>query len=140
MKTKPAAQPRDLYLRLIHQFPLRPIRSDKELDSAAAVLDSLTDRLDDLAAEERDYLDVLTDLVENYETETIPMPKVSDKEMLRHLIEAKGVTQIGLAKATGIAVTTISEVLTGRRKLNRAHIGKLASYFRVNPGVFGFPT
>jgi len=51
------------YLSLIRPFPLRPIRSDGELDAAVEVIDSLLDR-DDLNGEEADYLDVLGDLVE----------------------------------------------------------------------------
>jgi HTH-type transcriptional regulator/antitoxin HigA len=66
------------------------------------------------------------------------MPVVSDANMLRHLIEAKGVTQAETASAAGIAISTISEVLSGRRKLTRAHIGKLAQYFNVEPNVFAF--
>jgi antitoxin component HigA of HigAB toxin-antitoxin module len=32
----------------------------------------------------------------------------------------------------------ISEVLKGKRSLNRSHIGKLARYFNVSPDVFAF--
>ena len=39
---------------------------------------------------------------------------------------------------TGIAESTISEVLSGKRKLNRTQIGKLARYFHVSPAVFEF--
>lgn len=138
MKTNRARGRQDRYLALIHRFPLRPLKSDEDLDDATKVLDSLTDRLDELAAEEQDYLDILTDIVERYEDEIIPLPVVSDQDMLRHLIEAKGVTQTDVAKETGIVVSTISEVLAGRRKLNRAHIGRLARYFNVGPSVFSF--
>lgn len=138
MKTKRVREQRDLYLELIHRFPLRPVRSDEEADAATEVLDSLTDRLDDLAAEERDYLAILTDIIERYESATMPMPIVSDACILRHMIEAKGVTQAEAASATGIAISTISEVLSDRRKLTRAHIGKLAQYFNVEPNVFAF--
>lgn len=127
---------RDLYLDLIHRFPLRPIRSDAELAEATAVLDSLLDRFPSLAAEERDYLEVLTDQIERYEKETIPTWPIADKDMLRHLIEATGVSQAEVARETGVAVSTISEVLSGKRKLNRAHIVKLAPYFGVGMGVF----
>ena len=47
----------DRYLELVHRFPLRPIRSDKELDQAIRVLDSLLDRTR-LEPEEKDYLEV----------------------------------------------------------------------------------
>ena len=138
MKTKRVSGRQDLYLKLIHQFPLRPIRLDKELDEATLVLDSLTGRLDTLAAEERDYLAILPDIVERYEDQTIPVEAVSDRDVLRHLIEAKGVTQSQVGEGAGIAVSTISEVLTGRRKLSRTHIGRLSKFFGVGPGVFSF--
>jgi HTH-type transcriptional regulator / antitoxin HigA len=59
-------------------------------------------------------------------------------EMLGHLIEAKGVSQTEVSKATGIADSTMSEVLKGKRSLNRSLIGKLARYFSVSPDVFAF--
>ena len=58
--------------------------------------------------------------------------------MLRLLIEAKEVSQAKVAKDTRIAESTISEVLAGKRKLNRAQIGKLARYFKVSPAAFAF--
>jgi HTH-type transcriptional regulator/antitoxin HigA len=91
-----------------------------------------------LAPQEEDYLEVLGDLVERYESEAHPMAPVSDVEMLRHLIDAKGVSQTEVSKATGIADSTISEVLKGKRSLNRSHIGKLSRYFGVSPEVFAF--
>ena len=117
------------------RFPLRPLRTDADLDAAVAVVDSLIDQ-DELSAPEQDYLDVLSDLVETYEDETIPIKPVGDADMLRTLIEAKGVTQAQAAKEAGIAESTVSEVLAGKRKLNRTQIGKLGRYFRVGPGAF----
>jgi len=128
---------RDLYLELVLRFPLRPVRSEKGLSAAVKMVDSLLDRKA-IAAEEEDYLEVLGDLIELYESEAHPIAPVSDMEMLRHLIEAKGVSQAAVSKATGIVDSTISEVLKGKRSLNRGHIGKLARYFRVSPGVFAF--
>jgi HTH-type transcriptional regulator/antitoxin HigA len=127
----------DRYLELIRRFPLRPIRSEAELDGAIRVIDSLIDQ-ETLAPPEQDYLDVLTDLVEAYESEHYPEEPVSDAQMLRFLIEMKGVTQSEAAKGAGIPESTVSEVLSGKRKLNRAQIGKLARYFHVEPGAFEF--
>ncbi len=127
----------DRYFDLVVRFPLRPIHSDEELEGAVKMVDSLLDRRD-LAPEEEDYLEVLGDLIERYESEAHPMAPVSDAEMLRHLIEAKGVSQTEISSATGIADSTISEILKGRRSLNRSHIGKLARYFNVSPDVFAF--
>jgi hypothetical protein len=66
------------------------------------MVDSLLDRRD-LTPEEDDCLEVLGDLVERYESEAHPMPPVSDADMLRHLIDAKAVSQTEVSAATGIA-------------------------------------
>jgi HTH-type transcriptional regulator/antitoxin HigA len=81
----------ETYLVLIQQFPLRPIRSEAELDEAIAIIDALVIK-DVLETAEADYLAVLSDLVEQYESEVHPISPASDAEMLRHLLDAQGVT------------------------------------------------
>lgn len=125
----------DRYLELVRRFPLRPLRSDFDLDAAVVVIDSLLDQ-PELSAPEQDYLDVLSDLVEAYESEAVPMRPVGDAELLRFLIEQNGTTQSAVASGAGIAESTISEVLAGKRKLNRNQIAKLARFFHVEPGAF----
>lgn len=125
------------YLGLVATLPLRPIRSERELDRATKMIDSLLNRAR-LTKAERDYLDVLTDLVEKYESEAYPAEPASDAEMLAHLLDARGISQTELAAKAGIAGSTISEVLHGKRKLRREHIGRLAAFFGVSPTVFGF--
>ncbi len=122
------------YLKLVKHFPLRTILSESELDQAIAVINSLIDR--DLLPAEEDYLDVLSDLVERYEDKHHPIPDVPGHEMLAYLIEQKQVTQSDVASATGIAVSTLSEILKGKRTMNRAHIQKLSQYFHLEPSVF----
>ena len=81
---------------------------------------------------------MLSDQIEAYEAEAVPIRPVGDADMLRFLIENRGATQASVAKQAGIAESTISEVLAGKRKLNRSQIGKLARYFHVEPGAFAF--
>ena len=125
----------DRYLDLVRQLPLRPLRTEADLDAAIAVIDALIDR-PALTMPEQDYLDVLSDLVEAYEAETVPMHPVGDADLLRFLIEQKGIIQAAAAHGAGIAESTISEVLAGKRKLNRAQIARLARFFCVEPGAF----
>ena len=131
-----SAPPPASYLALIRRFPLRPITSEAELDRATTVMNSLLDR--DLDPAEDDYLDVLSDLVERYEDKHHPIPTddLTDAEMLEHLIEARSVTQAEAARGAGIAESTVSEVLAGKRRLTRGQIEKLATYFHVSPAVF----
>ncbi len=128
-------QRRDPYLELIHRFPLKPIRCDKEMTEAHQVVNSLLDR-EDLCSEERDYLEILARLVEEYEDRAYPMDAVSEADALEHLIDAKGVSQTCVAEGTGIALSTISEVLASKRNLTLADVRALAEYFDVDPGVF----
>lgn len=103
--------------------------------SAPLPINDLLDR-DRLDKDERDYLEVLGTLIEAYEEEREPMPDVSDAAMLAHLIDARGVTQRGLAEGAKLPESTISDLLAGRREFNRGHIEKLAAYFKVSPAVF----
>jgi HTH-type transcriptional regulator/antitoxin HigA len=124
------------YLALVMIYSIHPIRSGEDLDRAIAMIDSLLSRRKPLDAQEQDYLESLSHEVERYESVAHPMPSVSDAGMLRHLIEARDVKLSEVAVATGIALSTLSSVLTGKRHLNRTHIEKLAPYFGVQPGVF----
>ncbi|HXD88476.1 MAG TPA: helix-turn-helix domain-containing protein [Urbifossiella sp.] len=126
-----------LYFDLVRRFPLRPLRDERDLDAAVAVIDELVDQAS-LSAPEQDYLEVLSDLVEAYEADTVPVGTVDDASILRFLIENRGETQARVAQKTGISESTISEVLAANRKLNRAQIGKLARYFHIGPGTFAF--
>jgi len=83
---------KDRYLELVQCVPLRPIRSEGELDEAINMVNYLIDR-ERMTKDEKDYLDVLGGLIEAYEDEHIVFERQPDSEMLRFLIEAKGVTR-----------------------------------------------
>ena len=124
------------YLKLVTAYPLHPIHSPEDLDEAIAVLDKLLSRRKPLDAHEQDYLESLSHEIERYEAVAYPMPPVSGADMLRHLIEAREATLSQVAQATGIAISTLSAILSKKRHLNRKHIETLAPYFGVEPGVF----
>jgi HTH-type transcriptional regulator/antitoxin HigA len=134
-RAAPGAKPVDGYFELVRQLPLRVLRRDADLDRAVAMIDELIDR-EKLDPGEQDYLDALSTFVEKYEAERFPTPAVGGAAMLRHLMDARGVGQAELARDTGIAESTVSEVLSGKRRLSRGHVGKLARYFAVDQGVF----
>lgn len=123
------------YLDLIRRFPLRPLRSEADLDGAIAVIDRLTDR-GNLSAQEEDYLEVLAGLVEAYEAEHDPLPRMTPVEALRFLIEQNRLTQAELAQQTGLAVATLSEILNEKRGISPKARAALAQRFRVSPALF----
>ena len=124
----------DSYLELILKFPLSSIRSDEHLNEAQKVMDRLLAK-GELDAGEETYLDALSDLVGVYEDQHHAIQPASDADMMRHLLEAKDVTQAQLSQEAGIAKSTISEVLAGKKPFSRTMIRKLADYFKVEVSV-----
>jgi len=125
---------RDSYLELVFAFPLASIKSDEHLQQAQEVMDRLLakGRLDH---GQQMYLDALSDLVAAFEDEHYAIDPASDADMLRHLMDARAVTQVQLHRDTGFAKSTISEVLAGKRPFSRQMIRKLADYFKVDVSV-----
>ncbi|MBI1315221.1 helix-turn-helix domain-containing protein [bacterium] len=125
---------RDSYLELVLAFPLASIQSDDHLAEAQKMMDGVLAR-GDLDDGEEMYLDALSDLVAAYEDARHAIEPASDADMLRHLLEAKGVTQAQLSNETGLAKSSISEVLAGKKPFSRRMIRKLADYFGVDVSV-----
>lgn len=125
---------RDSYLELVLAFPLSSIRSDEHIEEAQKVVDRLL-AMGKLDRGEETYLDALSDLVAVYEDEHHAIEPATDADLLDHLLEAKGVTQARLSQEAGIAKSTISEVLAGKKPFSRRMIRKLAEYFQVDVSV-----
>ena len=124
----------DRYLKLVREFPLLSIKSSAQLESAQGVIDRLITK-GALAEGEELYLDALSDLAATYEDAHVSIAAAADSEMLRHLMEAKGVTQAQLHRQTGIPKSTISEVLAGKKPFSKTLIRTLAEFFEVDVSV-----
>ena len=122
------------YLELIATFPLRPIRTDAQHEVALKVMRSLLgiERSED----EDDYLDILGDLIRAYEVEHFPMPQATQADVLRDLLEDRGLSQADLAAASGVADSNISAILAGRRGISKANMIAFAKALGVKPGRF----
>jgi len=125
---------RDSYLELVTIFPLASIRSDEHLEAAQCVMDRLLAK-GKLDHGEEMYLDTLSDLLAAYEDEHHGIEPAADADMLRHLLDAKGITQSQLSSEAGIAKSTVSEILGGKKQFSRQVIRKLAEYFQVDVSV-----
>jgi HTH-type transcriptional regulator/antitoxin HigA len=132
--TRIAGKARDAYLRLVREYPLTSIRSEEQLRGAQNVMDRLLAK-GELNDGEFAYLDALSDLVAVYEDVHYRLPAASDAEMLRHLLESRGITQAELCRAIKIVPSVISEILSGKRGFSKDLVGKLARYFNVDKSV-----
>ena len=125
------------YLDLIRRHPLRPIRGRAEYDAAAAMLDTLVLR-GDLTAGEEDYLAVLTDLVEAYDRAHFPAApdRRPPHERLRSLMADAGVSPADLQQILGVAQSTVSMILSGKRGMSKQTVVALGKRFNLNPAYF----
>ena len=126
----------DDYLALVKRFPLRPLRSRKELSAAGEILDRYIGR-DGLTPGEKDYIAALVRFVEDYEQENLlaSLKRLTPIEILKHLMEENDMntTDVGyILGSRGLA----SEVLSGNRGLSKTLIARLAARFQVDPGLF----
>ena len=125
---------RDCYLELVSAFPLASIKSEEHLVEAQEVMDRLLAQ-GKLDSGEETYVDALSDLVGAYEDAHHAIGPASDAEMLQHLLDSKEITQAKLSKETGLAKSSLSEVLAGKKSFSRQIIRKLADYFGVDVSV-----
>jgi HTH-type transcriptional regulator/antitoxin HigA len=126
----------DQYSQLLNEFPPRPIKSDEGLEAVQERVNSLLDQ-PELTPDEQDYLYLLGTLIYEYESNLEPIPDIYGVELLKILIEERNLKQKDLTfvfKTESI----VSDILKGKRKLNKEHIQKLADFFNISPAVF-FP-
>ncbi len=114
---------------------LRPIHSEAEYDRMVALMDSVLD----IAGDDEDHplsslLDLISDLVAVYEEEHYPIPKADPREVLRFLMDARGMKQEDLAAV--VPQGNLSAILAGKRKISAALAGKLGKFFNVSPALF----
>jgi HTH-type transcriptional regulator/antitoxin HigA len=100
------------------------------------MLDRLSDRGNGRTSDETEYLLALAMFVEKYEEEHHAIPPASGVDMLRHLIETHRKPQSDVGAGTGLADSTVSDILAGKRKLTVKQIEALARFFKVSAAVF----
>lgn len=111
-----------------------PITSERQHAEYLSVLDQLASK-GELTRDEDKYAQVLMMLIEAYEEEKHSIPEASPVDVLRTLMEANGLRQKDLASIFG-SESVVSEVLSGKREINRNHIERLSKRFHVSPAVF----
>src|SRR5580700_5576062 len=104
---------------MIRQGAPRLIHSDEELEVYTDALFELT-RKPNPTPEEEEAIELLTVLVDRYESEHYPLPVSEPAEVLRFLLEQNDLSQRDIAPELG-SESTVSLVLAGKRKLNRDH-------------------
>jgi len=119
---------------MMRQGAPRLIHSDAELAEYTDALFHLTAKADPTPDEEA-AIELITLLVERFESERYPVPEAEPADVLRYLLERNSLSQRDIASDFG-SESTVSLVLSGKRQLNRDHIARLSRRFNVSPAVF----
>ncbi len=122
--------------KMIHLGAPRCIHNDLELQAYTAELYKLTAK-EETTPDEEEAVELLSLLIERYETERYPAPGANPVEVLRFLMASHGLSQKDLIPEFGVE-STVSLVLAGKRQMNRDHIARLSQRFHVSPAVFFF--
>jgi len=131
---------KDSYFQLVREFPLRRLKNESEHAAAVAFLTRASLKAQDTKdGGVLDYLDMLAHLIDEYERTAalkVDTRHRTAAEVVRHLIDAGGLTVNRLARELGIGQSNLSEMLSGRREFSKSAIGKLCGRFGLNPQIF----
>lgn len=123
------------YEALLRKVPPKVIRTEKENEAYTEILYELDRRSSKLTAAEKELAELLTLLIEDFEEKRYRLPRGKPLEVLRFLMEQHNLLQKDLADVFGTP-SIVSEVLNGKRELNKEQIARLSSRFHVSPELF----
>lgn len=90
---------------------------------------------DNLSAEEDALLELLVDLVHDFEEKHYPLPPSPPHKMVAFLLEQRGVKPSDLWPVLG-SKSRVSEILSGKRGISKDQAKKLAAFFHVDVKLF----
>jgi len=122
------------YSTLLEKVPPKVIRTEKENEAYTEILYEL-DQRKTLTSAEKELAELLTLLIEDFEEKRYRLPRSKPLGVLRFLMEQHGLKQKDLAGVFG-SPSIVSEVLSGKREMNKEHIKRLSERFRVSPELF----
>lgn len=112
------------------------IRNKAQYEGVVAFMNSLLDEVgDDEEHELASLLDLVGQLVEDYENTRHAIPDAAPHEVLRFLMDRHHLKQTDLAVEIG-GQSVVSDILNGKREINARQAKALAARFGVSAGAF----
>ena len=107
---------------------IKPIKNEQDYESALQRVDVLMDAMPE--SEEFDELEVLTTLIEAYETKHYKIDAPDPISAIKFRMEQENLKQKDLAAALGDE-TRVSKILSGQRELTVTMIRNLHEQFKI---------
>jgi len=139
MKTATKLRFKDLpkdYTGLCRLHLPRPIHDAVDYANVVEVTDAMVLWHDDFTPDQRDYFDLLCSLIEEYDQKHVKWPKVTGRDVLKHLLAEHELNAADLSRLLGGSRNLGAMILRGERNLTLAHVRKLAAHFKVSTHLF----
>ena len=123
------------YGKLLTRVLPQVIKTERENERMLAEIEKLDTAGRPLTPEEQKLAELMTLLVRQFEESRYPLGHPEPVEALRVLMEQRDVRQRDLIPVFGSS-SVVSDVLSGKRSISKAHARKLGEFFHVPVGLF----
>lgn len=121
------------YIELVQEFPLVPIKNDKQHKVAIRMSVKLGIKDFDMTSVERDYFRILDMIIRDYENSRVKNKgSASPQDLLKFLLEEHGLKQRDIAQIIGHE-SHVSAFFAGKRNLSKTEAIRLGNYFSIDP-------
>ena len=123
------------YGELLKENQPEVIHGEKENEHFIELLEALVSKGEAMTPAERKLAEMLTVLIEYFESRHYELETSGPLDTIRHLIEANDLRQKDLVDVFGTE-SIVSDVLNGKRDLTKDHIARLSARFGISPAAF----
>jgi HTH-type transcriptional regulator/antitoxin HigA len=124
------------YGRLLAKALPAVIKSDDENNRMLVIVEDLMAKGEDnLTPEEDALLELLVDLVHDFEEKHYPLPASPPHQMVAFLLEQRGLKPSALWPVIG-SKGRVSEILSGKRAISKDQAKNLAAFFHTGVDLF----
>jgi antitoxin component HigA of HigAB toxin-antitoxin module len=120
------------YKGLMAAHMIRPIHAKVDAENAGEMIAQLSGHK--LNREQADYLDMLSDVFEKWESEQLSIHEERGGALIKLVLESRGETGRDFAALIGVDPSLASRILNGTRNLTAEQISKVAKHYALNPG------
>ncbi len=111
------------------------IKTEEENDRAILLVEKLVEKGDKISPEENALLDLLWNLIADFEEKFYQPRDASPQEVLIEMMNARSLKQKDLIEVFG-SKSRVSEAVSGKREITKLQAKALADFFKVSVELF----
>lgn len=123
------------YGRLLSKTLPTVIKTEEENDRAILLVEKLVEKGDKISPEENALLDLLWNLIADFEEKFYQPRDASPQEVLIEMMNARSLKQKDLIEVFG-SKSRVSEAVSGKREITKLQAKALADFFKVSVEFF----